>query len=102
MLSLPAILLSRFRINEEEIKQAIIAMDETVLSSENVNALLYIAPKDEEVRALRTFKEKLDPTLPLGKVERFIFAVPSPLIIIIIIIIITSIINSSRTENSSR
>lgn len=27
-------------------------MDDTVLSQENVNALLYIAPKDEEVRSL--------------------------------------------------
>lgn len=68
-----AILLSRFKISEEEIKSAILAMDDTVLTSENVNALLYITPKDDEVRALRAFREKMDPALPLGKVERFIF-----------------------------
>ena len=71
-----AILLSRFKISEEEIKSAILAMDDTVLTSENVNALLYITPKDDEVRALRAFREKMDPALPLGKVERFIFTVP--------------------------
>jgi hypothetical protein len=70
-----AILLSRFKISEEEIKSAILAMDDTVLTSENVNALLYITPKDDEVRALRAFREKMDPALPLGKVERFIFTV---------------------------
>jgi hypothetical protein len=70
-----AILLSRFKISEEEIKSAILAMDDTVLTVENVTALLYITPKDDEVRALRAFREKMDPTTPLGKVERFIFTV---------------------------
>lgn len=65
------ILLSQFKVPLEEVIGAIWRMDESALSLENLKALRYIAPKDDEIKILRTVVGKLDMSL-LTKAERFL------------------------------
>jgi len=44
-----AILLSHFKMSFEEIYNGIMMMDESVLSIDNIKALCYIAPREDEV-----------------------------------------------------
>lgn len=53
---LSAILLSQFKVSHAEIKQAILALDETVISAENLISLKFMFPfTDKEVTAYRFF-----------------------------------------------
>jgi dishevelled associated activator of morphogenesis len=63
------ITLSRFRITYDQIRDALLACDESVLTEEKVDALLKFAPQPDETKALKHFKG--DPT-KLGKAEQYL------------------------------
>eukprot|EP01096_Ripella_sp_DP13-Kostka_P014378 TRINITY_DN647_c0_g1_i1.p1 TRINITY_DN647_c0_g1~~TRINITY_DN647_c0_g1_i1.p1 ORF type:complete len:1074 (+),score=617.15 TRINITY_DN647_c0_g1_i1:530-3751(+) len=67
------IVLSRFgRLSYDEIKTAILTLNEDVLTSENLNALKELVPTPEEVEILKEYSGDLE---QLGKAERFFMTI---------------------------
>ncbi len=67
------IVLSRFgRLTYDEIKRAILSLDETVLTAENLNALKELVPTAEEIEILREYNGDVE---QLGKAERFFLTI---------------------------
>jgi len=67
--------LKRLRLKNKEIKRAILALDDTILSPATVNVLLSIVPTEEEVQLINKYiKDGSDPAY-LGEEEKFLYEV---------------------------
>eukprot|EP00741_Cyanophora_paradoxa_P017262 tig00020961_g16673.t1 len=67
-----AIMLSRFKVTNRQIREALLAMDQNVLKLDDLGQIFNFLPTDDEKKKISAFKGKLE---DLGKAELFLFEV---------------------------
>jgi hypothetical protein len=80
------ILLTKFKCSNDELRDAILKMNESVLDLETMNQLIKYVPTTDEITAIRTFMEAQNQKpegerSTLGKPEEFFISVCYPLLI---------------------